>query len=88
MTIDAEDPAADPAEVALLRKDGNRMLVMLPLIAKGEAIGLVELFSRGEIHWPTPSAWSWPGRWPTRRPWPSRTRGCTRTPASSPTATR
>jgi diguanylate cyclase (GGDEF)-like protein len=50
VTIDAEDPAADPAEVALLRKDGNRMLAMLPLIAKGEAIGLVELFSRGEIH--------------------------------------
>ena len=50
VTIDAEDPLADPAEVALLRKDGNRSLVMLPLIAKGEAIGLVELFSRGEIH--------------------------------------
>ncbi len=48
--IDADDPDADPAEVALLRRDGNRMLVMLPLIAKGESIGLVELFSRGEIH--------------------------------------
>ena len=49
VTIDAEDPGADPAEVALLRREGNRMLVMLPLIAKGESIGLVELFSRGEI---------------------------------------
>jgi predicted signal transduction protein with EAL and GGDEF domain len=45
--IDAEDPAADPAEVQLLRRDGMRGLVMLPLIAKGEAIGLVELTSRG-----------------------------------------
>ena len=45
--IDAEMPDADPAEVDLLRKDGMRGLVMLPLVAKGEAIGLVELTSRG-----------------------------------------
>jgi diguanylate cyclase (GGDEF)-like protein len=49
--IDAEDPTADPAEVALLRRDGNRMLVMLPLLAKGQAIGLVEMFSKGEVRW-------------------------------------
>ncbi len=41
--LDAEDPDADPAEAALLRAEGMRGLVMLPLIAKGEAIGLVEL---------------------------------------------
>lgn len=45
--VDAEDPGADPAEVALLRGEGMRGLVMLPLIAKGEAIGLVELTSHG-----------------------------------------
>jgi diguanylate cyclase (GGDEF)-like protein len=45
--VDAEDPDADPAEVALLRQEGMRGLVMLPLIAKGEAIGIVELTSRG-----------------------------------------
>jgi len=44
--IDAEDPEADPAEVELLASEGMRGLVMLPLIAKGEAIGLVELVSR------------------------------------------
>ncbi len=49
--IDAEDPAADPAEVALLRRDDIRMLVMLPLVAKGQAIGLVEMFSRTEVRW-------------------------------------
>jgi diguanylate cyclase (GGDEF)-like protein len=43
--IDAEDPAADPAEAALLRAEGMRGLVMLPLIVKGEAIGLAELTS-------------------------------------------
>jgi diguanylate cyclase (GGDEF)-like protein len=43
--IDADDPDADAAEAALLRAEGMRGLVMLPLIAKGEAIGLVELKS-------------------------------------------
>jgi diguanylate cyclase (GGDEF)-like protein len=43
--IDVDEPAADPAEVALLRRDGNRVLAMLPLVAKGRSIGLVELVS-------------------------------------------
>ena len=45
--VDADDPDADQAEVELIRQEGMRGLVMLPLIAKGEAIGLVELTSRG-----------------------------------------
>jgi diguanylate cyclase (GGDEF)-like protein len=49
--IDAEDPLADLAERELLRRDGNRMLVMLPLVAKGQSIGLVELFSREAVVW-------------------------------------
>jgi diguanylate cyclase (GGDEF)-like protein len=47
--VDAADPAADPAEVALLVAAGNRTLVMLPLVASGESIGLVELFSTHPI---------------------------------------
>ncbi|MEO8571402.1 MAG: GAF domain-containing protein [Chloroflexota bacterium] len=47
--IDADDASADPAEVALLRAAGNRALAMLPLVAKGQAIGLVELFSKSAI---------------------------------------
>lgn len=43
--IDADDPAADPAEVAILREEGYRLLAMIPLIAKGESVGLVELMS-------------------------------------------
>ncbi len=43
--IDATDPDADPAEAALLEEAGNRALVMLPLVAKGASIGLVELIS-------------------------------------------
>ena len=47
--IDIDDPAADPAEVALLRQAGNRILAMLPLVAKGQSIGLVELASNGAV---------------------------------------
>jgi diguanylate cyclase (GGDEF)-like protein len=49
--IDAEDPDADPAEVALMRTAGQRTLAMLPLVAKGQSIGLVELFSVSRITW-------------------------------------
>lgn len=49
--IDADDPAADPAEVALMRAEGQRMMAMLPLVAKGQSIGLVELFSMSAITW-------------------------------------
>ncbi len=49
-TIDALDPAADAAEAALLRRDGQRSLVMIPLVAKGETVGLVELCFVGSLH--------------------------------------
>jgi len=43
--IDTEDPAADPAEVVILRDEGYRILAMIPLIAKGQSVGLVELMA-------------------------------------------
>ena len=49
--VEADDPSADPAEVELLRREGNKVLAMLPLVAKGQSIGLVELFSRSVITW-------------------------------------
>ena len=49
--IDAEDPSADPNETILLVEAGNRMVAMLPLVAKGHAIGLVELFSKSTVRW-------------------------------------
>ncbi len=49
--VDAEDPAADRAEVALMAQDGSRLLAMLPLVAKGQSIGLVELISKGPMTW-------------------------------------
>ncbi|HET9614782.1 MAG TPA: diguanylate cyclase [Candidatus Limnocylindrales bacterium] len=47
--VDALDPDADAAEVELLVAGGMRSLVMLPLVASGVTIGLVELLSRGPI---------------------------------------
>ncbi|HXG26342.1 MAG TPA: EAL domain-containing protein [Candidatus Binatia bacterium] len=43
--VDVDDPDADPAEVAYLRSIGHRTLVMLPLVVRGESIGIVELSS-------------------------------------------
>jgi diguanylate cyclase (GGDEF)-like protein len=43
--VSVDDPNADPSETQLLAADGNRSLVMLPLVASGETIGLVELIS-------------------------------------------
>ncbi|MGZ6269700.1 MAG: diguanylate cyclase, partial [Candidatus Limnocylindrales bacterium] len=45
VTVDVTDPAADPAEAAVLRAGGDAAALMLPLVAKGESIGLVELVS-------------------------------------------
>ncbi len=47
--VDVADPHADPAEVRLLREEGSETLVMLPLVAKGESIGLVDLTSNTSI---------------------------------------
>ena len=85
--IDADDPAADPAEVALLRRDGIRMLVV-PLVAKARRSGWSRLLSRSFV------------RWDAQQLEVARTvaneaamalenaRGCMRTPASAPTAIR
>jgi diguanylate cyclase (GGDEF)-like protein len=49
VVIDTEDPLADPAEVGLLVPAGNQTLIMIPLVAKGQAIGLVELISKSAV---------------------------------------
>jgi anti-anti-sigma factor len=45
-TVQVDDPQADPAERALLEKQGVRSLLMLPIVAYDRATGLVELMSR------------------------------------------
>jgi diguanylate cyclase (GGDEF)-like protein len=49
LTIQVSDPAADPAEVAYMRQEGFASLVMLPLVAKGRSVGLVELYAVAEV---------------------------------------
>ena len=42
--IRADDPKADASEVALLRLENMQSLLMLPLWAKGQPLGLVEIY--------------------------------------------
>jgi diguanylate cyclase (GGDEF)-like protein len=43
--IDAADPAADPAEVGYLASIGQRTMAMVPLVAAGRTVGLIEVTS-------------------------------------------
>ncbi len=45
ITIQVDDPESDSREVAYLLSIGHRSLVILPLVSRGEAIGIVELTS-------------------------------------------
>ena len=48
--VDTHDPGADPDEVRQLRENGLASLAMLPLVAAGRSIGLVELMSVDAVH--------------------------------------
>ncbi len=43
VVVNVDDPEADPAEVAELRREGDRSLLMVPLVAHGDSIGLLEV---------------------------------------------
>ncbi len=49
VSVMADDPTADPAEVRFMREQGYGSLLMLPLVAKGQAIGLVELYAVSRV---------------------------------------
>ena len=57
IVVNVSDPQADPAEVAIMRRDGDKCLLILPMVYQGEAIGLLEVldhvkerrFSRQEM---------------------------------------
>ena len=46
MHVDRSQPGSDPAEVEFLQSIGMQSMAMLPLVARGEAIGAVELYWR------------------------------------------
>jgi len=41
--VNVDDPHADPAEVAELRREGDRSLLMVPLVVQGRCLGLLEV---------------------------------------------
>jgi excisionase family DNA binding protein len=43
VVVNVDDPGADEAEVAELRRDGDRSLLMVPLVVQGDSIGLLEV---------------------------------------------
>jgi len=57
ITINVSDPHADAAEVAIMRRDGDKCLLILPMVYQDRAIGLIEVldhhrerrFSRQEM---------------------------------------
>ena len=46
LAVDVADPTADPAEVGYLRSIGMSSMAMPPLIARGESIGIIEIYGR------------------------------------------
>ncbi len=49
--VRVENPADDPAERALLERQGQKSLLMLPLVARGETIGLMEIVDVHDRVW-------------------------------------
>ena len=47
----AGDPDADPEEVRLLRESGQSSLLMIPVVCRGETLGLIEAFRLEERAW-------------------------------------
>ena len=46
-SMHVDDPDADAAEVAVLRDEGSSALLMVPLVARGETIGVAEITRNG-----------------------------------------
>ena len=43
VVVNVSDPRADPAEVAVMRRDGDKCILILPMVHRGQAIGLLEV---------------------------------------------
>jgi hypothetical protein len=46
ITVNVSDLHADAAEVAIMRRDGDKCLLILPMVHQGQAIGLLEVLDR------------------------------------------
>jgi GAF domain-containing protein len=45
------DPEADPYEVELMLRYGQRSLLMVPVVAAGRSLGMLEIFRHAERPW-------------------------------------
>jgi GAF domain-containing protein len=54
LVVQASDPDADPAELAYVREYEIETLVIVPLVAKGQAIGVMEVEVQEERHFTPP----------------------------------
>ena len=45
------DPESDPGEAELLLSEGHRSLLMVPVIHRGESVGIIEAFSDADRPW-------------------------------------
>lgn len=43
VTVNVSDPHADAAEVAIMRRDGDKCLLVLPMLHQGQVVGLLEV---------------------------------------------
>jgi diguanylate cyclase (GGDEF)-like protein len=46
-SVSVDDPKADPAEIRVLLEDGGTALLMVPLVVRGQTIGLAEITRHG-----------------------------------------
>ena len=76
--VNVDDPHGDPAEVAELRREGDRSLLMVPLVVQGAAWACSRSSTSGARASTRGRSSAWRGPSPGRRPSPSRT------PNSSP----
>ncbi len=49
MVIHVDDPEADPAERALLERFGQKSVLMIPMVARDQVVGLVELYEHRRV---------------------------------------
>ena len=64
VVVSVADGHADPSERALLEEGGYRTLLMLPLVSRGDSVGLLEIVDVADRVWNEPT-WSSSARWPT-----------------------
>ena len=43
VTVNVSDPHADAADVAIMRRDGDKCLLVLPMVHQGQVVGLLEV---------------------------------------------